>query len=157
MIIREATLDDAEIIAEITSAAWAEKVAANSSGHTESAARVEQDLHHGGGFILQIDDQTVGSVRWLPMDNEHDIWEILRMGIIPAFREQNLSLHLLEAIIHHALGCDVTELRLAVRADQPRLLDFYAALGFEVAPELEHTHANPDEPAPTVMRRFLRR
>ncbi|NMM39094.1 MAG: GNAT family N-acetyltransferase [Glaciimonas sp.] len=157
MIIREANLADAQTIAEITTAAWAEKVAASSSGHTESAARVEQDLHLGGGFMLQVGPLTVGSVRWLPMDTEHNIWEILRMGIIPAFREQNLSQHLLEAVIHHALGCDVTELRLAVRADQPRLLDFYAALGFEVAPELEYTHANQQEPAPTVMRRILKR
>ena len=53
-------------------------------------------------------------------------------------------------------SADVAELRLGVRADQPRLLDLYAAFGFELAPELEYTHANPVEPAPTVMRRMLR-
>jgi len=157
LIVREASIEDAQTIAAITSAAWAEKVAANSSGHSESADKVEQDLRLGGGFILQIDQQVAGSVRWLPMDTEHDVWEITRMGIIPAFREQNLSQHLLEAVIHQALGCDVTELRLAVRTDQPRLIDFYAALGFEIAPELEYTDSNPQEPAPAVMRRVLRR
>lgn len=157
LIIREASIEDAPTIAAITSAAWTEKVAASSSGHTESAAGVEQDLRLGGGFILQVGLQAAGSVRWLPLELEHDIWEILRMGIVPAHRGQNLSQYLLEAVIHHALGCDVTELRLAVRADQPRLLDFYAALGFEVAPELEYSHSNPQEPAPTVMRRILKR
>ena len=58
-------------------------------------------------------------------------------------------------MIHRALAADVTELRLAVRADQPRLLDLYAAYGFELTPELEYTHANPAEPPPTVMRRLL--
>jgi len=59
-------------------------------------------------------------------------------------------------VIHHEQLADVNELRLGLRADQPRLLDLYAAFGFELAPELEYTHANPVEPAPTVMRRMLR-
>jgi hypothetical protein len=48
-------------------------------------------------------------------------------------------------------------LRLAVRHDQPRLLDLYAAYGFELAPELEYSRANPAEPAPVMMRCTLRR
>jgi ribosomal protein S18 acetylase RimI-like enzyme len=78
------------------------------------------------------------------------------MSVLPAYRGNSLSQHLLEAVIHRALSASVSELRLAVRADQPRLLDLYAAYGFEVAPELEYTHANPSEPAPIVMRRTLR-
>ena len=157
LLIREATPDDAELIATLTCNAWAETVAASSSGHQETGTRVLDDLRLGGGFILLVDNVAAGSVRWLPLDTEHDIWEIMRMGVIHAFRGQSLSQHLLEAVIHHALGCDVTELRLAVRTDQPRLIDFYAALGFDLAPELEYTHANPEEPAPTVMRRVLKR
>ena len=157
LLIREASPDDAELIADLTCNAWNEKVAASSSGHHETSARVLDDLRLGGGFILLVDNVAAGSVRWLPMDTEHDIWEIMRMGVIDAFRGQSLSQHLLEAVIHQALGCDVAELRLAVRTDQPRLIDFYAALGFEIAPELEYSHANPQEPAPAVMRRVLRR
>lgn len=157
LIIREASVEDAHAIAAITSAAWAEKVAANSEGDAESAAMVEQDLRLGGGFILHVGQQAAGSVRWLPTEPEHDIWEIRRMGIIPSCRGQNLSQHLLEAVIHQALGCDVTELRLAVPANQPRLLDFYAALGFDIAPELEYSDATLPDPAPTVMRRVLKR
>lgn len=157
LLIREASPDDADLIADLTCNAWNQTVAASSSGHRESSARVLDDLRLGGGFILLVDNVAAGSVRWLPTDTEHDIWEIIRMGVTHAFRGQSLSQHLLEAVIHHALGCDVTELRLAVRTDQPRLIDFYAALGFEIAPELEYSHANPQEPAPTVMRRVLRR
>ncbi|WP_025916255.1 GNAT family N-acetyltransferase [Herminiimonas sp. CN] len=156
-LIREASPDDADLIADLTCNAWNQTVAANSSGHHETSARVLDDLRLGGGFILLVDDVAAGSVRWLPTDTEHDIWEIIRMGVTHAFRGQSLSQHLLEAVIHHALGCDVTELRLAVRTDQPRLIDFYAALGFEIAPELEYSHASPQEPALTVMRRVLRR
>lgn len=157
IVVREALADDAQVIAELTRAAWADKVAVTSSGHRETAVRVLQDLQQGGGFILLLDEKPVGSVRWVPVDTELDVWEIMRMGVLPAFRGERLSQHLLEAVIHRALASDVNELRLAVRADQTRLLDLYAAFGFELAPELEYTHANPLEPAPMVMRRTLGR
>jgi ribosomal protein S18 acetylase RimI-like enzyme len=156
ILIREATLDDAALIAELTRAAWANKVAVTSSGHRETAVRVADDLRDGGGFILHVDGQPAGSLRWMPLDDNPDIWEMLRIGVLPAWRGHNLSLHLLEAAIHRALESGVDELRLGVRADQPRLIDLYAAHGFELAPELDYSHANPLEPRPVVMRRHLR-
>ncbi|MFZ6751608.1 GNAT family N-acetyltransferase [Undibacterium sp. Ren11W] len=156
VLIREATLEDAPLIAHLTRACWQDKVAASSSGHQESLERVATDLQLGGGFILLVDEEPAGSVRWQPMEADSDTWEMLRMGILPAFRGTGLSQHLLEAVIHHAQTTGVEELRLGVRVDQPRLLDLYAAYHFEAAPELEYSHANPDEPAPHVMRRFLR-
>lgn len=156
VLVREATAADAELIADLTRASWADKVAATSSGHRETALRALQHLQQGGGFLLFRDDVPIGSVRWVPQDTEPDVWEIMRMGVLPAYRGERLSQHLLEAVIHRALASDINELRLAVRADQSRLLDLYAAYGFELAPELEYTHANLLEPAPTVMRRMLR-
>ena len=157
LVLREATLADATLLAELTRAAWRQTVAVTSSGHRETAVQVAEHLQHGGGFILLIDEQPAGAVRWLPVDGDADVWEILRMGVLPRYRGQNLSQHLLEAVVHHAQSCGVEELRLAVRSDQARLLDLYAAYGFELAPELEYGHANPVEPAPTVMRRRLKR
>jgi ribosomal protein S18 acetylase RimI-like enzyme len=155
ILVREAGLEDIELIAELTRAAWSGKVAASSSGHRETPARVRDDLQQGGGFILLRDEQPVGSVRWAPVEGEPQVWEIMRMGVLPSHRGEHLSQHLLEAVIHCAQESGVNELRLGVRADQERLLDLYAAYGFELAPELEYTHANPLEPAPTVMRRIL--
>jgi GNAT superfamily N-acetyltransferase len=155
ILVREATAGDAQLIADLTRAAWADKVAATSSGHHETTLRALHDLQQGGGFLLMVDDKPIGSVRWAPVDAEPDVWEIMRMGVLPAYRGERLSQHLLEAVIHRALASDINELRLGVRADQSRLLDLYAAYGFELAPELEYTHANPLEPPPTVMRRVL--
>lgn len=155
IVVREATLDDARLIADLTRAAWAGKVAVTSSGHRETAVRVLQDLQNGGGFILLRDDEAIGSTRWSPVESEPEVWEIIRMGVLPAYRGEHLSQHLLEAVIHRALAAEISELRLGVRADQERLLDLYSAFGFELAPELEYTHANPLEPAPMVMRRML--
>jgi ribosomal protein S18 acetylase RimI-like enzyme len=156
IVVREATDDDAKLIAELTRAAWAGKVNVTSSGHRETAVLVSQHLRDGGGFILLVDDLPVGSVRWLPLETESHIWEILRMGVLPAWRGNNISQHLLEAVIHHGLETGIEELRMAVRADQPKLIDFYMAYEFELAEELEYTHANPLEPAPFVMRRQLK-
>ncbi|RJG05625.1 GNAT family N-acetyltransferase [Noviherbaspirillum cavernae] len=155
IVIREAVTDDAQLIADLTRAAWAEKVAPTSSGHHESAERTLHDLQHGGGFVLMLNDKPIGSVRWIPVETAPHVWEIMRMGVLPAYRGERLSQHLLEAVIHRAQAADINELRLGVRADQTRLLDLYAAYGFELAPELEYTHANPAEPAPMVMRRML--
>jgi len=155
IVVREARNDDAQLIAELTRAAWAGKVSVTSSGHRETAVHVADHLRDGGGFILLVDEKPVGSVRWLPLDAEPDVWEVCRMGVLPEHRGSNLSQHLLEAVIHHGLACGVEEVRLAVRSDQPKLIDFYSAFEFELAEELEYTHANPLEPPPLVMRRYL--
>jgi ribosomal protein S18 acetylase RimI-like enzyme len=95
-------------------------------------------------------------VRWLPLENEPGVWEMLRMSVLPAYRGARLSQQLVEAVIHQAYIEDVDELRLAVRHDQRRLIDLYSAYAFEEAPELGYSHANPMEPAPAVMRRVLK-
>jgi GNAT superfamily N-acetyltransferase len=156
-VLREATLDDAQLIADLTRAAWRDTVAVTSSGHRETAVQVAAQLQRGGAFILLLDDKPAGTVRWLPVDGDADVWEILRMGVLPAFRGHQLSQCLLEAVVHHAQACGIDELRLAVRADASRLLGLYATHGFEMAPELDYAHANPLEPAPMVMRCRLRR
>jgi ribosomal protein S18 acetylase RimI-like enzyme len=154
--IREATLDDAQLIANLTRAAWADLVSVTSGGHRETAVSVSEHLLAGGGFILLVDDQPAGSARWIPHTETPCVWEMLRIGILPAYRGADLSQQLVEAIIHHAYIHNVDEVRLAVRHDQPRLIDLYSAYDFEEAPELEYSHANPLEPAPTVMRRLLK-
>jgi len=156
IIVREASIEDAKLIADLTRAAWAGKVSVTSSGHRETAVLVAEHLREGGGFVLLVDESPVGSVRWLPLDSEPDVWEVARMGVLPAYRGANLSQHLLEAVIHHALTCGIEEVRMAVRTDQPQLIDFYTAFEFELAEELEYSHANPLEPPPLVMRRTLR-
>ncbi len=74
------------------------------------------DLQRGGSFMLQVDTQAISSVRWLPSDTEIKAREILRMGVLPAYRRQGLSQHLIEVVTHRAQRADINELLLAVRA-----------------------------------------
>jgi ribosomal protein S18 acetylase RimI-like enzyme len=156
IVVREAQAETAQLIADLTRAAWANKVAVTSSGHRETAVKVAQDLRCGGGFILEIDGEAVGSVRWLPLETEPDAWEILRMGILQTHRGHSFSQHLIEAVIHHGLDVGAAEIRLGIRHDQPQLLGFYSAFGFELAAELEYSHGNPMEPPQYVMRKLLK-
>lgn len=155
IVTRAATFDDAQLVADLTRSCWADKIVTTSSGHHESADRVLDHLRFGGAFILELEGAPVGSVRWLPLEEDPDTWEILRMGVLPGHRGENLSQHLLESVIHHAQDSGATELRLAIRGNQPMLVDYYAALGFEPAHELEHSFAGDAEPMPCVMRRVL--
>lgn len=162
ILVREADDDDIPLIADLTRAAWHGRDMPRSGGHDETADSVAQDMQLGGAFVLLVDDQPAGSVRWVRLETESNVWEILRMGVLPQWRGQQLSQHLLEAVVHHAMASEVNELRLAVPFDQPALLDLYAALGFETAHELEHSHSTPRPDAPpappiVVMRRLLRR
>jgi ribosomal protein S18 acetylase RimI-like enzyme len=154
--VRPADDEDAALIAGLTRKAWSGKVSVTSSGHRETAVLVAEHLRQGGGFVLLDGNTANGTVRWLPHDTDPGVWEIIRMGVLPEYRGRNLSQHLLEAVIHHGLESGIEELRLAVRPDQLKLIDFYSAYEFELAPELEYSHANPLEPAPLVMRRVLR-
>ena len=46
--------------------------------------------------------------------------------------------------------------QLAVRSDQPRLVDYYAALGYVLADDVDLTTMNPLEPAPFGMRKIFK-
>ena len=102
IIVREAVLEDAPLIANLTRKAWAGKCPPTSRGHRDTWVNVNEDLHAGGAFILLVDDIPAGSLRWAPLDEDENVWKIRRLGVIPAFCGQNLSQHLIEAVIHHA-------------------------------------------------------
>eukprot|EP01042_Synura_sphagnicola_P036234 gene36234-46359_t len=122
LLVREATPADAALIAELTRNCWAGKIAPSSSGHHEASQRVTDDLQNGGGFILLRAGLPVGSIRWLPLAGDASVREILRMGVLPDYRGERLSQHLMHAAIQHAQAAKIKELRLAVRVDQPQLL-----------------------------------
>jgi GNAT superfamily N-acetyltransferase len=149
-ILREMTPGDASLVARLTREAWAGIVAPDSSGHRESEERVLKDLAHGGGLVMEIDGQAVGSVRW---HAEPFWWTIMRLGIVPPYRGRGLSTWLTNEVLMRAARAGVQELRLAVRTDQPALLKYYERLGFTVDRSLDYPQRNPHNPAPLVLRR----
>jgi GNAT superfamily N-acetyltransferase len=152
-ILRPATVADAGLIIQITRSAWTGRVDPGSSAFRETEAEIAEQIAEGGGFILSLEQTPVGSVRYSPVP---DAWEVRRMGVLPEYRGKGFALAMMNAVVDHALCRGINELRLAVRYDQPRLLAFYAGMGFELAPNLKYAHQSPGSVAPTVMRRSLR-
>lgn len=155
IVVREAVLDDAKLIADLIRNAWTSKVAARLHDPHETENTILSDLQQGGGFILMVNDRPAGCARWRPEDENNHIWKIHRLGILSEFRGKSLSEYLLEAIIHHAHICEITELHVALHSDHERLVDYYAALDFEVAPELEFSAHDLQDSPPIMLRKFF--
>ena len=155
IIVREAVLEDAPLIANLTRKAWAGKCPPTSRGHRDTWVNVNEDLHAGGAFILLVDDIPAGSLRWAPLDEDENVWKIRRLGVIPAFCGQNLSQHLIEAVIHHAQLCEIAELRLFLHRYLEPLTSLYEAYGFKLAPEIEFSTRDTLDLPPIMMRKTL--
>jgi GNAT superfamily N-acetyltransferase len=156
--LRATTPADAALIAHITRAAWTGRVDPGSSAYRETEEQIAAQLAEGGGFVLHVDTEPAGSVRYSPVVNGasgQTVWEIRRMGVLPAWRGKGYALVMMDAVVAHARRLGVFDLRLAVRHDQPRLIEVYAGMGFALAPDLEYAHASPGSVPPTVMRRTL--
>ncbi len=178
--LREATLDDAELIARLTRACWVGKPE-GSSGHFESAEKVRKDLTEGEGIVMELSGVPVGSVRYFPVreSNQSGAYitapvvpgayitapvvpgayvtalEIGRLGILPEHRGRGLSTWLMNEITMRATLRGIQELRLAVRTDEPGLLEYYKRQGFFEDASISYSHANPNSPKPIAMRKYL--
>ncbi len=161
--VRLATSSDAELIAKLTRECWVGKPE-NSSGHRETTEKVLQDLKTGAAMILEVKGQPVGSLRYWPVIlpstklvefHAPTVWEIGRIGILPAFRGQGLSTWLMNELTTQAVQRGIQEFRLAVRTDEPGLVKLYVRLGFRIDASLEYSHANENSPPPLVMRKYL--
>jgi GNAT superfamily N-acetyltransferase len=156
--VRAATPDDAALISRITRSAWSGRVDPTSSAFRETEDEIAEQLAEGGGFVLYVDDAPGGSVRYSPVAGSSPAgaaWDIRRMGVLPAHRGRGYALFMMNAVVGHARDSGVFDLRLAVRADQPRLIDVYANMGFAFAPDIAYAHASPGSAPPIVMRRTL--
>lgn len=153
--LRLATPQDAAAIAQLVRLAWHDRVHPSSSGHQESPERVLTDLQKGWAWVAESQGQTVGSVRLVPHPNESGVAEIKKLGVAPTQRKLGLGPQLMQTLEAFALDQGLRELRLAVRHDQPRLVQWYGQLGYTLNPKLHYSSANPLTPAPFVLHKFL--
>jgi GNAT superfamily N-acetyltransferase len=109
----------------------------------------------GGAFVAWLGDEPAGSVRWLPVAHPLPSWEIKRMGVLPAMRGRGLGERLLSAVVDAARAAGVVRLQLGVRADQPRLIGFWIALGFSPDAQVTLSSHNPLTDPPVTMSRRL--
>ena len=160
--LRNATKDDAELIAQLTRKCWVGKPE-NSSGHRETPEKVLSDLENGFAIIMELAGVPVGSIRYFSVFNTGEngekygpvALEIGRLGILPEHRGRGLSTWLMNEIMMRATSRGIEELRLAVRTDEPGLLEFYKRQGFFEDSSITYSHANPNSQKPISMRKYL--
>lgn len=155
MNLRLATLADAPAIAEMVLKAWAGKVAANSSGHQETPEKVVADLNNGRGFVFEDKGLIVASVRWVHHPTEAGACEVHKLGVLPEYRKLGLGAKLLEVLEADAKAHRIRQARLAVRFDQPRLVEWYTEQGYMLDASLVYSSPNPKSPPPYVLRKDL--
>ncbi len=154
--LRTATNADAELIAELTRAAWFGKPE-NSSGHHESVQTVLKSLEEGEIVIMELGGKPIGAVRIYPaLEQGYPVaLEMARLCVLPEFRGRGLSTWLTNEVMIRAINRGIEELRLAVRTDEPGLVKFYERIGFFVDSSITYSHANPNSPKPITMRKYL--
>jgi len=156
--LRLAQHGEAELLLDIMLRCWTGTVAPNSTAYGETAEAIAGQLKRGGGAIFVFDAETiVGSGRFLPVPgppgDSREWVEIKRIGILKSHRKLGLGAPLVAALETEAQRRGHPGAQLGVRSDQPRLVAFWASLGYVPADDVQMHTVNPLTPPPTTMRK----
>lgn len=156
--IRRATPSDGFLVEALTRRIWTGRVSAESTVFQETPETVAAQISKGGAVILEAGGAPIGSGRWVgvPGPQGQGRWmEIKRIGVLPGFTKRGFGARLLEALEEMGREQALAGAQLAIRTDQPRLVDFYAGLGYALAEDVELTTPNPRSPPPIGMRKWF--
>jgi predicted N-acetyltransferase YhbS len=155
--IRLARADEAALLREVMLRCWTGTVASNSSAYRETEAMIAEQLRHGGGALVFHGGEAVGGGRFHPVPgpagDDREWVEIKRVGVLKTYRKFGLGLSLVRALEAEAIHRGYAGAQLGVRADQPRLVAFWSALGYRLADDVKMHTVNPLTPPPTTMRK----
>ncbi len=124
----------------------------------ETPETVAAQIAKGGAVLLEAAGEPIGSGRWVRVPGpggEADWMEIKRIGVLLAGTRQGLGEVILRALEEMGREASMAGAQLAIRTDQPRLVDFYASLGYALAGDVELTTINPLSPPPIGMRKLF--
>lgn len=124
----------------------------------ETAESVAAQIANGGGVLLMQGEAAIGSGRWVevPGPGGQGRWmEVKRIGVLPSHTGRGLGAVILGAVEAQGREVGMAGAQLAVRFDQPRLVAYYAALGYQQAEDVALTTVNPRAPPPTGMRKWF--
>lgn len=155
--VRLAEPDEAGLLRDIMLRCWTGTVAENSSAYRETEADIARQLERGAGVIAFEADAPVGAGRFYPVPgpagDPREWVEIKRVGVLKSHRKLGLGAPLVAALEHEAQRRDYAGAQLGVRRDQPRLIAFWASLGYAPADDVKIHTVNPLTPPPATMRK----
>ncbi|MBI1359441.1 MAG: GNAT family N-acetyltransferase [Alphaproteobacteria bacterium] len=157
--IRAATPDDAAMLLDLMLRSWTGTVAGNSSAYRETEATISAQLARGGGAVICHEDEPVGAGRFHPVpgpEGDARQWvEIKRVGLLRPWRNKGLAAPLVAFLEAAAARQGYAGAQLGVRVDQPRLVAFWAGLGYSLADDVTMHTVNPLTDPPITMRKRL--
>jgi GNAT superfamily N-acetyltransferase len=155
--IRLAKSFEAALLLQVMLEAWAGTVAKNSTAFSETEEGIAHQLARGGAAIVFEGDLAVGAGRFYPVPGppgDPCEWvEIKRVGLLKGRRKLGLAAPLVAMLEGEARARGYAGAQIGVRHDQPRLVAFWASLGYEVADDVELHTVNPLTPQPVTMRK----
>jgi len=155
--LRYASVSDAALMRDVMLRCWTGTVAANSSAYRETEATISQHIEQGAGVLLYDGDEAIGGGRHVPVPgppgDAREWVEIKRVGVLKSHRKFGLGPLLVQALEDDARARGYAGGQLGVRADQPRLIDFWRSLGYSLASNVAMHTVNPLAPPPTTMRK----
>ena len=161
MTIRSASLADGLLIHELTQAIWSGRVSIESTVFSETPETVAAQIAKGGAVVLEDEGEPIGAGRFVfvppPISGKNRWIEIKRIGVLPERQKAGLGRMILTALEAAGREAGAEGAQLAVRTDQPRLVDYYLACGYALAGDVMLTTPNPRSPEPTGMRKWFRR
>lgn len=159
LAVRHATVADGFLIEALTRRIWTGRVSAESTVFRETPESVSAQLAKGGGVILEVAGEPIGSGRFVPVPGPggQGSWmEIKRIGVLPGFQKRGFGAVILDELERMGRARTAEGAQLAIRADQPRLIVFYQALDYRPADDVVLTTPNPLSPPPFGMRKIFR-
>lgn len=155
IVVREASLEDAPLIADLTRKAWAANARRPRTVTAIPGSMSTKTCMPEALSSCWWTASRPGSLRWAPLVKTNPSGKSAGSASFPLSAAQNLSQNLLEAVIHHAQLCEISELRLFLHRYLEPLTSLYEAYGFELAPEIEFSTRNTMDPPPVMMRKIL--
>lgn len=136
--ITEATLDDAPLVYEIMQAAFAEYLGVlqpPSGVHDETLEDVKQAMQQGGAILAWLDDQAVGSARYVCYE---DYFYIGRVSVLPGYRGHGVASAMMTYLEASARERGYRRLEIGVRMVLESNVNLYRRLGYEITSTFEH-------------------
>ncbi len=150
MTIREATTDDAGLLAEMireafaTDATWHRLAAGDPprGPHSCTPEWVAQQMAKAVCFYLLVIDEVPCGCAGLEQDDQ-ETCHLKRLAVRPAFRGRGLGEALVAHVLRQAKALGAARVTLGLIADNTRLRDWYVRQGFVVEREAERHERLP--------------
>jgi ribosomal protein S18 acetylase RimI-like enzyme len=130
--------DEAALVRRIMLDAFAEfrgTLEPPSSALDETVEDTRRAIDAGGAAIARVDEEAVGSVRFLPRD---DYLYVGRLAVLPAYRGRGIAAALMAFMEEQTRLLGLPEMRVEVRLSLPGNVAFFRRLGFRTVSEQPH-------------------